>query len=74
MLSGIWAKLAAGAAAVLAVLFIVWRIFAKGESVGEAKQERKQQKAADKAKAKMDDNKQVKGDDGTTSDLDSGTF
>lgn len=73
-LSSIWAKVAAAGAALLAVLFIVWRIFAKGESVGQAKQERKQQKQADEAKAKMDDAKEVKGEDGTTSDLDSGTF
>ena len=73
-LTGIWGKVAAIGAVALGVLLIVWRIFAKGESVGQARQERKQQKIADEAKAKMDDAKEVKGDDGTTSDLDRGSF
>ena len=73
-LSGIWMKVAAVGAILLAILFAVWRVFAKGESVGAAKETIKQQKAADEAKAKMDDAKEVKGDGGTTSDLDRGSF
>ncbi len=53
-LTGIWGKVAAVGGAILAVLFIVWRVFAKGESVGQAKQERKQQKQADEARQRID--------------------
>ena len=73
-LTGIWGKVAAIGAVALGVLLVIWRIFAKGESVGQARQERKQQKAADKAKAKMDDAKEVKPETGTIKDLDAGGF
>ena len=74
MFAGWGAKLAAAGAALLAILLIVWRIFAKGESVGAAKQEVKQQREAKKAKAKMDDAKKVKGEEDTVRDLEDAGF
>lgn len=72
--SGIWGKVAAAGAAVLAVVFVIWRIFVRGEKAGVAKAREQQRKAADQAKARMDAAKEVKGEADTIRDLDSGKF
>lgn len=67
------AKLITAGVVLLGILLAVWRIFAAGKKAGGSAEREKQQRAADKARARMNAVKQESEDEGNAR-LDRGEF